>query len=91
MTWIIQHKRGVRLAVLALLIIAVVGPWGYTRDGVPPAEWCRPPFLLLENGSCVGQVSGAFYILFSIATFSDPCRNFFPGKWFYLIWRCSPC
>lgn len=80
MAWIIQHKNWVRIAVLALLIIAILGPWGYTRDGVPPAEWCQHPFLLLENGSCVGRDSGAFFLLVSIIGFPAGILQFLSGE-----------
>ena len=69
MAWIIQHKRWFGLAIAAALLIAIVGPWAYTRDGVPPAEWCQPPNILLENGSCVGRSSGAYFLLLSIIGF----------------------
>ena len=80
MAWIIQHKSCVRFAVFALLIIAFLGPWGYAHDGVPPAEWCRPPFLLLENGSCVGRESGAFFLLISIIGFPAGILQFLSGE-----------
>jgi hypothetical protein len=38
MTWIIQHKNQVRIGVFALLLITILGPWGYEYDGVPPEE-----------------------------------------------------
>jgi len=80
MAWIIQHKNWVRIAVLALLIITILGPWGYAHDGVPPAEWCQPPFLLLENGNCVGRESGAFYLLISIIGFPAGIMQFLSGE-----------
>jgi len=48
-----------RAAAGLLLAAALFGPWAYTADGAPPAEWCRAPYLLLESGRCVGRVSGA--------------------------------
>jgi hypothetical protein len=46
-----------------------MGPWTYTSDGVPPAAWCANPNILLENGSCVGLVSGAEVITFMTGAF----------------------
>jgi hypothetical protein len=80
MAWIIQHKNWVWTALFALLIIAVLGPWVYTRDGVPPPEWCRPPFLLLEDGSCVGRESGIFFLLFSMLGFPAGIFQFISGQ-----------
>jgi len=59
MSWINEHKNVGRVAVLVLLLVAMMGPWTYSSDGVPPAEWCRAPNILLENGRCVRLVTGA--------------------------------
>ncbi len=58
-----------RVAVLMLLLVAMMGPWTYTADGVPPAEWCRDPNILLENGRCVRLVSGATVLTFMAGAF----------------------
>jgi hypothetical protein len=36
---------------------------------MPPAAWCTNPNILLENGSCVGLVSGAEVITFMTGAF----------------------
>jgi hypothetical protein len=64
MSWINEHKNVGRVTVLVLLLVAMMGPWTYTADGVPPAEWCRDPNILLENGRCVRLVSGATVLTF---------------------------
>ena len=67
--WINQRKNIVRVAVLVLLLVAIVGPWTYSSDGTPPAEWCRDPNILLENGRCVRLVSGAEVLTFMTGAF----------------------
>ena len=57
-SWINEHKNVGRVVVLILLLVAIMGPWTYSSDGAPPAEWCRAPNILLENGRCVRLVSG---------------------------------
>ena len=52
-----------------LLLVAIMGPWTYTADGVGPAEWCRDPNILLENGRCVRLVSGATVFTFMAGAF----------------------
>jgi hypothetical protein len=52
-----------------LFLVAIMGPWTYTSDGVPPPEWCRDPFILLENDRCVGLVSGAEVLTFMAGAF----------------------
>jgi len=49
---------------LILLILSIFGPWAYDLDGVPPPEWCHEPLVLLENGRCAKQTSGAEIISF---------------------------
>jgi hypothetical protein len=69
MSWIDEHKNVGRVTVLMLLLVAIMGPWTYSSDGAPPAEWCREPFILLENGRCVGLVSGATILTFMARAF----------------------
>ncbi len=80
MAWISQHKNWVRMLVFVLLLIAIVGPWGYEGDGVPPPEFCHPPFLLLENGNCVGRMSGAFVLSFSTLAIPSLISQFLSGE-----------
>ncbi|TEU19425.1 MAG: hypothetical protein E3J21_03745 [Anaerolineales bacterium] len=69
MSWINEHKSVGRVAVLMLLLVAIMGPWTYSADGAPPAEWCHDPFILLENGRCVGLMSGATILTFMARAF----------------------
>ena len=69
MSWINEHKNVGRMAVLMLLLVAIMGPWTYTSDGVGPAEWCRDPNILLENDRCVRLVSGATVLTFMAGAF----------------------
>jgi hypothetical protein len=68
-SWINEHKNVGRVAVLMLLLLAMMGPWTYTSDGVGPAAWCRDPNILLENGRCVKLVSGARVLTFMAGAF----------------------
>ena len=69
MSWVSEHKNAWRVTVLVLLVVAMVGPWTYSSDGVPPAEWCDDPLILLENGRCVKLVSGAEIVAFIVTAF----------------------
>jgi hypothetical protein len=69
MSWVSEHKNAWRITVLVLLVVAMVGPWTYSSDGVPPAEWCDDPLILLENGRCVKLVSGATVLAFWATAF----------------------
>ena len=57
------------MIALVLLAVAILGPWYFTFDGVPPPEWCVAPAFLLENGRCAGLVTGALIIAFIVGAF----------------------
>lgn len=69
MSWTIARRQIGRVAVLALMVVAIMGPWAFTLDGVPPPEWCREPLFLLDNGRCAGLVSGATIASFMAMAF----------------------
>jgi hypothetical protein len=47
----------VRLALLLLWIVAILGPWTYTLDGVPPPEWCDERYVLIAEDRCADLIS----------------------------------
>jgi hypothetical protein len=69
MSWINAHKNTGRVAVLVLLLMAIIGPWTYTSDGVPPPEWCRAPLILLKSDRCVRPMSGLEVLSFMAGAF----------------------
>jgi hypothetical protein len=65
MSWMSRHKNWIRLLVFVLVLIAVLGPWGYEGDGVPPPEFCDPPYLLLRTVTVDGcRAPTSFYPCF---------------------------
>lgn len=76
-----RSSRGdvLRLAALILLLLAAIGPWGYTPDGVPPPEWCGDRHVLLANGSCVRLVSGMEILRFMTDAFISLNRQLVDG------------
>jgi hypothetical protein len=69
--WLLNHRQIWRASLLLLLGLAIFAPWGYTSDGVPPPEWCAAPYILLEDGRCVGKILGAEIISFMLITFRE--------------------
>jgi hypothetical protein len=37
-SWIVRRQNIWRVAILVLLLVAILGPWSYSADGLPPAE-----------------------------------------------------
>ena len=71
--------RIVRLVVLALLVVAFIGPWSYSMDGIPPPEWCAEPNFLLTPERCarllpgteILSLLGSFIIALPVMLFSS--------------------
>jgi len=80
MSWVSEYKNAWRVAVLVLLVVAMVGPWTYSSDGVPPAEWCDDPLILLENGRCVKLVLGATVLAFWATAFFQMSMDLVAGE-----------
>lgn len=81
MSWLNEHRGGMRIALLVLLVVALGGPWTYTRDGVGalPPEQCHPPLILLENGRCVRLVSGMSMLTYVAGGLISLCAQLVTG------------
>lgn len=58
MSWLNEHKRLFRFAFLLLFVVALVGPWFYEDDGVPPPQYCDERFVLVAEDRCATLISG---------------------------------
>ena len=58
MAWIVEHKRVWGIAILALLLLAILGPWAYDQINVPAEYPCSAPFIRLEGDFCGVPYSG---------------------------------
>jgi hypothetical protein len=67
MEWMERNQNFGRLVALALFLAAMIGPWAFNSDGVPPPEWCAAPNYLLKSGFCARQVSGVEIFVFMLA------------------------
>lgn len=48
----IRYRHALRLAILALLIISLLGPWAYDKIGVPAEFPCEWPIVRLYGDFC---------------------------------------
>lgn len=58
MSWIEEHKRDWRIALLVLLLVGFLGPWTFDRINVPAEYTCDPPYIRLEGDFCGVPLSG---------------------------------
>jgi hypothetical protein len=58
MAWITSHWKIIRLIGLLLLLLGLLGPWGYDRVNVPVEFDCQDPYIRLEGEFCGLPISG---------------------------------
>lgn len=52
MSWINEHRRVWGIAILAILLLAGVGPWSFDLIDVPAQYPCSAPFIRLKGDFC---------------------------------------
>lgn len=52
MLWFKEHKRNWRVFFLAMLALAIFGPWFFDRVSVPLPYTCSPPYIRLDDDFC---------------------------------------
>lgn len=73
MSWFNENRSIVRVAILALLIVSLFGPWMYDVIHVPAEYTCDKPFVRLEGDFCGLPLSGIKFF------------TWFTGGFFYII------
>ncbi len=70
MEWVKANRRWWPAAALALVIVALLWPWGYDRIHVPAEYSCSAPNIRLEGDFCGTPISGARVLLNVARTFA---------------------
>ncbi len=79
MNRILERKQTWRVASLALLVLALVGPWTYDVIHVPAKYPCSPPNIRLEGDYCGSPLSGIRMIFFLLEAFTSISVGFVTG------------
>jgi hypothetical protein len=66
MSWINEHKRVWRVAILVSLLVAIMGPWTFDRINVPSEYPCSAPNIRLEGDFCGVPMSGIWIFFWII-------------------------
>ena len=91
--WLHEHKNVWRVAVLVLLLVAIMRPWGFDVVNVPSEYPCSAPYIRLEGDFCGiplsgvwaygwwlnGMVAGSRGLLRGAVSFVDWARGFLFG------------
>jgi len=79
MVRILERKQTLRVASLALLILALIGSWTYDVIYVPAEYACSPPTIRLEGDYCGMLLSGIRVIFFLLEAFVSISVGFLTG------------
>ena len=73
MLWINEHKNVWRVAVLVLLLVAIMGPWGFGDLINVPSEFpCSTPYIRLEGDFCARPLRGITAFSYMAGAFIFP-------------------
>ncbi|HSM55495.1 MAG TPA: hypothetical protein VK879_05000 [Candidatus Sulfomarinibacteraceae bacterium] len=69
MSWIYENKQYWRAFALALMVVAIAGPWGFDRIHVPAPHECSSPHVRLDDMFCGLPLSLAWSLNALVAGF----------------------
>jgi hypothetical protein len=70
MSWVSRRRRAWRVPVLALLLVAVLGPWAIDRIVVPAEFACSSAFVRLEGDYRGAPLSGTWTLWAMVTEFT---------------------
>lgn len=79
MLWLAQHRRIWRISIMAIVLIAFIGPWGYDRINVPAQYDCDLPNFRLEGDFCGVPLSGISVFIPGLGLVLDTVVRMFRG------------
>jgi hypothetical protein len=84
--WINEHKTVWRVAILALVLVAFMGPWVFDRIWVPSEYTCSAPFIRLDGDFCGVPLSGIWLFRWMAGGLIDASREFVTGEMGFIDW-----
>lgn len=64
MSWLEEHKRVWRVAILPAALVALMGPWTFDLVNVPSEYTCSAPYVRLDNDFCGLPYPGTWLLQF---------------------------
>jgi hypothetical protein len=80
MAWIEEHKQIWRWSLLILLILAIIGPWGFDQVNVPAEYDGGPTHIRLEGDFCGSPISGIQGLSWMFVWFFNASFRLFTGE-----------
>jgi len=84
MSWIIEQKHKLRMAIMLGAILAFLGPWAFDRINVPAQYECSAPNIRLDGDFCGMPISGIRGFLWLGFGFFSITSRLLTGKTNYL-------
>lgn len=91
MTWLKNRKKMWRMSMLLLLIISLIGPWGFDKLHIPAAYPCGASNIRLSEEICGMPIPGLSVLLWSIGNLMRTIRMLLAGHevthWVAMFWH----
>ena len=86
MSWIYEHHRVWRIAILVLLVVAFMGPWTFDLIYVPSEYTCSAPNIRLRDDFCGIPLSGIWLYRWMIGGFIYSSVGLVTGELVFTEW-----
>jgi hypothetical protein len=80
MSWIFEHQRSWRIALLIAMTVTFLGPWSYDRIYVPAKYECSPPNIRLYGDFCGIPLPGIQFVFWTISGFFSISSSLLAGE-----------
>ena len=77
--WLAKRERIWRISVLGLLLLAVLGHWGFDRILLPAENPCTAPFIRLDGDVCGTPISGIWMLREIVSEFIERMAGILRG------------
>jgi len=89
MSWINKHRKIFRVTILALLVVAIMGPWLFDVIYVPAEYTCHAPYLRVNERLCGVPLPGIRFLSWMVPGFIYTGRALVTGPIPVSDWGCE--
>ena len=86
MLWISEHKNVWRVAILAVVLVAIMGPWTLDLTNVPSEYSCSAPNIRLDDNFCGMPLPGIWHFRMMVNGFVYASAGLVSGAMAFVEW-----
>ena len=86
MSWLTEHKTVWRVAILAVVLVAIMGPWSFDRISVPAEYSCSAPNIRLDDNFCGLPLPGIWNFRMMVSAFVYASVGLVTGAMAFVEW-----